>query len=424
MTTANKNRKQQPAAPAPVAVRAEGKGAAPVGSETTNRDPSNPVPACFGGGIDTVYVSLFGVVKTPEAVFRWLETAKAEAQENRDHLTIQDDIVHHPTAGYAFGRQCRWRVTFRGLTFMISSNFDSQGTTTPTMQVQIGGKEILIHGYQVCLEHAFEFCSIMNFECTSNRVNRLDICVDLPVSMQEIKIAWAEERIITQARKWHLYGRNEDGNPAETLSYGQGSSDVKLRIYDKVRETEADEIKRQLLLQRLWNNELPEHSTRIEFQVSGQWLKQNFNVCQLIEVESRLQDIANYLTTEWFRISSEHNDRQHQERKPIAPIWKQVQDSFVQIFGKPQRGRTKAPQLAPKKEKLQQMLFGILESIQAHHGYVPVSVDDLFHSLRNAIANNYHHFIARVSEKRKVLVKLLGAEPYYEKGLEYELELL
>lgn len=413
------------------AVRAEaGAAAGGEGSEVTNRDPSNLTCVEFEpvAGIDTVYIGLYGNAKHPDALAVFLDAGRAKAKEAKDEIWMQNDeeggIVHHAYAGQAMGMRCKWRLTYQGITFMIRSDMNTQMAKIPTMQVQIHSMELLRDGYVRCLEHVMQVCEMLGFDVTGNRVSRLDVCVDLPVDVGHFFMGWWQRKFVTRATKWNVTGRNEDENPAETIYFGDKSSPIKLRIYDKLMELKNNEIKQQLVRTRIWKGVTPTYSTRVEFQIAGAAIVERFGVMSLTDIEAQMGNICAYLTEDWFRLVTETNTKVNQDRIETDEIWERVQSVFRAWAGISIRKPEKRIKPAPEMRRLQQMFYGVISSIYASHGFVPEEPEDLLRCVIEGLDDPtvYSQFKTICAVKRRKVIEKHGADVYYKGKIEFKVQ--
>jgi len=183
--------------------------------DTQGTEISNTVPSIsedsFSGGIDTLAVSCFGFVAEADNVSEWLREGQETAREladSDDHIERVGsvDLIHHVSGGNAAGQNCKYSVTYRGVRFMISQRWDSQNASFPTFQANFGSMVLMIEGYQGCLDILNEFSDLIGFTMTSNRVNRVDLCVDLSnVDMSEFQKCYFEDRIVAAGQS-HEFG--------------------------------------------------------------------------------------------------------------------------------------------------------------------------------------------------------------------------
>lgn len=396
--------------------------AAVAGSPVTNRGPSTShTPENETGGIDTITISLFGEFVKPEHSFRWLsEGQQAAAKDRRSKPDEEADLIHFPYGGKFVGQNARWQVTFKGLHFMIAEREDSTVGVRPSMQVQIHSRDLLLHGYAGCIKLAYEFCCMLNFRVVGEKVNRLDVCVDVFIPVHEFALGFFQRKYITRARKWSMFGSMDDENTVtQTLNFGGGGSAIKCRIYDKVAETQRNAVKTQLMLARRWQNEMPEHATRVEFQLTGQALRDNFNIRELRTVEEKIGQIVRFLTTEWLKFIPEQNDGKHYERKEPNDSWLRVQKAFERWAGRDLRKRDRPVKLIPNLKTLVVGMFGYASSYYASRGTIPISSDDFLNELKNAVRGRWNEFVLEVQHKRNMWAAKTGIDTFAKHRLEH-----
>lgn len=372
------------------------------GGILNNMPPS--IDQTDSGGVDALSVSLYGRIKNPEDVEAWLNEGKKEAQENEEETISTKDgeeLIHHSTGGHAAGMKCMYRVTYKGIVFMISRRWNTVTEPFPTMQAQAKSMQLMIYGYDGVKQVIFEFAELIGFEITSTRVNRVDLCVDLCVSMSEFQKAFFEKRIVACPRKGCIFFDRCDDIEFETLQFGVKKAPIKIRMYDKLEECKHQETKLLIMKERRWGGVLPQAATRIEYQITGEWLSQQFSTVTLEQLEKNIGAIAEYLVTHWFRILDTQNTKTNYNRKELSPLWQRVQRAFASWCGPAITKRIKKVKLIPECDAMRKQVRGCLKSIYALKGWVPSTFGLFVDTITDMFREEYNSFISECAERRR-----------------------
>ncbi len=380
------------------------------GGEINNMPPSISHEG-DSGGLDALSVSLYGRTENPESCEAWFDEGQQTAREiEEEQISVEDGqtLIHHKSGGHAAGIYCPYRVEFKGVVFMVSRRWNSATDSFPTMQANVKSMPLMIHGYARIKAIIYEFAELIGFEITSTRINRVDLCVDLKIPMQEFQQAFFEKRIVAAPRKGCIYFDRSQDVEFETLQFGVKDAPIKIRMYNKVAECRHQE-KKCLVMQALrWQGEIPEAATRVEYQLRGEWLSQQFSTITLEQFEQNIGSIVEYLTTHWFRIVDHENDQKHYDRMQLSPLWQRVQDAFKKWSGPALTARQKRVKLVPKNEAMVQQVKGCLKTIFALNGWVPSTFGLFVTSITDLFKEEYNSFVSDCADRRRLVETRYG----------------
>lgn len=311
-------------------------------SETAQRGVSSNTPPSnrhvhYSGGVDWLDLSCELDWRSDKfsALSKLLYTLSGEAKQNLRRKTLPSfpcelggEWVLAPSARRSGSHTFKWQIEWRGLTLRLQEvplplpGVPNAAVHIPGLWFHTGS---LLDGVATTLE------AVESLGCTirTGIVSRIDLCADMAgQSVEPYTAAILRGDYVGRGSKWSPFfsGRRSTG-------FGIGRA-IHLRIYDKVAETESKPEKRALLQRYRWGC-MPEHATRVEFQVRREALRGQFNHGDLYDTFSKLAATVEYLTTKWatFRVNPDRENG-HQARAPIAPLWERVRESFAWV-GKP-----------------------------------------------------------------------------------------
>jgi hypothetical protein len=132
--------------------------------------------------------------------------------------------------------------------------------------------------------------------------------------------------------------------------FSVGASPLYLVVYDKLQEQDRkyDSLYFEALIQRRCGGIVPAHLARLEYQVSRTRFR-DFGINSVPDLFRLRGSLAEKLTTDWFRLTTESVDRKnnHQSRAKLLPLWVSLGKAFCSIFGRP-----RGPLVPLKREKV------------------------------------------------------------------------
>lgn len=319
-------------------------------------DSESPPP----GGVDYLEVSLYGCWEREKfADLRGqLDKLKEEAQELRKVSGFgygmfeapEGDLLLVEPFGVSGGCPCRWALKLAGSGMVAISIVDRAEYLEgrPSVRVSIPSAPCMNLGEENILASVRSILATLGFEeCQETGLSRVDVCVDLAgVDTDVVVREFAAGKRIKLADNSQIY---EVGNRKTGLVCGNGGA-VMLRIYDKEVETRHDPDKRELLRVRRWGGEVPEHATRVEFQLRRRWLAKHFDIKTLPQWHAKRAEVVAYLTERWFRMTEtvvDAKNKNHQ-RADVSDFWKSVQEAFTRVVGESAAAFLKPIKRAPK----------------------------------------------------------------------------
>lgn len=332
---------------------------------------SSPLEAWeCSGGVDKLVVTIFGFFgPDAEAIAGQLEQARQNVAQKKG-----SGFVNVFGASLILGPQGhRWANTFMpwvgeydGIKYSIARW--NQSDKCPVAKVEIGSLKLMRDGHRYAWEQALRTLEQLGIRVVEGSVTRIDVCIDQAgVPVAPYCEAIFNEQVISRIRSKAGFNKNEDGS---WQGCSVGTSDgVRVSIYDKVRELhdkggDQEEPKREVLIQRRWGYDA-DVATRVEFQMSGKWLRSRWkNVKTVEEVFDRLDSIMDYLVNGFFRLVDGEVDRENRNQSrdcPMSPLWQRVVDGFVEALEQNKKVLEKIdPKLPNMKKRVQRLVSAAL----------------------------------------------------------------
>jgi len=287
------------------------------GAPPSNTAPDNCIEAgsqILRAGIDSLYLSFIGQMH--EGIESLLESFKNLAQS--------DDIDEQSKAFLQLN-ETEFRVLpygKRNFPYILKDGmFNIQipkgsAQNLPLAHVQIASRVLTECGATSVVQSLIPIIGHLGF-VQGIKVSRVDLCCDFVTDflLQELpESAW-----VSRSRKQTT--RIENGKLTGFV-FGEGSP-VSARLYDKTLEItkSGKEFLHDLWWMDGWDGQ--GQVWRLEFQIKRDPLVE-FGLSSFEEVESQIQSLWAYQTTEWLRIAVPGND-QTRSRWPNHPLWDLLQ---------------------------------------------------------------------------------------------------
>ncbi|HEX6964101.1 MAG TPA: hypothetical protein VF175_19695 [Lacipirellula sp.] len=377
------------------------------------------------GGEDWLELSLYLTHQRFDQVADLLDRAKEAAEANRegDELVLGDQrfLVLPGTASAGEGKKriaYRWRLRSEcGLVLNLMHRAFPHRTmpngiarATSLLLMKVGVREVWrqINVALACLD----------IQITRNKVSRVDPCVDLPgVPVTAFTEPFCDGHYATRARasEEHYVELSIDVHRfgQEPTGFTVGKGGLKVRVYDKVRETGSDLEKLEVLIARRWGEWTPK-ATRVEFQLRREKLKE-LGVNSFEDWLEKRSAVLAKLTTTGFRLVQGPVDRQHVNRAPIHPIWERVQTAFEEWTGPAGEAElAPLPTVAVPPSQLIQQVVGLFVSVLARRGYMIDGNEAFAHEAMCLVLDSIEERDMAAEVKRRVLELGFGNVPLLE----------
>jgi len=300
------------------------------GQKLSNTGPVTSKPGPFLGGEDTMHVSVYVRWPAFDQLTEMLELKRVEAQASDEGSVI------HRRNGFSFvvtshGKRhgpifFNWCVKCEGVTIFIRNCPDVE-TDAPNVFVEVGSLELMIGGGAGPMwERVEQMIRGLGGFIQRNKLSRIDSCVDcVGVSVAELVGPFRLQSFITRAKNRVEYGIHSKGLQETGFTIGAG---IKCRVYDKLLEVKHNEAKLAALKVTRWAGQVPEKSTRVEFQLTREDIKE-FGVESVQDWIAKREGVVRYLCEEWLRFVDGPVDRTNTTRAKTLPLWKLIGESFA-----------------------------------------------------------------------------------------------
>lgn len=310
------------------------------------------------GGLDWLDVGcyghwereLFGRLKIQLEVCRSaaeLENEGEEAEGSMFELTPGDWLKVRPSGAK---RGCYYRYvceSMHGITFYVRDR-EEYDERTASVYVQIGSLALMLYGHRQAWSIALDHLAKMGFKMKFNLVSRVDLCADLPgVETHSLVEKIVAGQCIRRAKQDQFF---RDGYDYTGYVCGK---EIRMRIYNKLLEVMNNPVKLAVMKDRRWGGEIPEHATRVEFQLRRDMLKERWNIQTVDNLFDKLWCIIMDLCFAWFRMTEEvitREDRKHKnhQRYEMSNIWREIAEGFLSWMSKPKE--PEEPRQVPKPD--------------------------------------------------------------------------
>ncbi len=261
----------------------------------------------------------------------------------------------------------------------------------PNIKVEIKGERCLTYdgGAVEAYKYALDFVEYkLGASIHKERVGRVDFCADFPgIDMQVVIDAAMSHHYTCQSSLLNPYLKPG----ASSIYWGSGT--CQLRIYDKLGEMRAKDLKGNpgkylYMIKKRWGGVEPLFAIRVEYQVSSDSLRA-FGITDFDSLMEKGGDVIRYLvgcdnvtfdrwnkkkkkyvTTEnarWFRMLTDKPSK-HSEKNITHPFWELVQNVFLQNYAKPEKVVSINPDEADVIALMKQA-FGVSEAAMCAKGF-------------------------------------------------------
>ena len=201
----------------------------------------------------------------------------------------------------------------------------------PNVQIEMASTHLMSVGHH---EKAWGECMAMlrstGMTVERTTVSRIDLCVDFAgMGMGEFQEQILGDQMIRRAREIDF--RCKDPSEFESMTFGTRN---KLRIYEKRKEAQRSPEKLGLMVQRRWGK-ITDKAVRVEFEITGDKLEKIGCGRSVGEVFANLGAIADYFTSDWFRLADRPVDREgkNQSKPGNSDLWNKVVQAFHEWIG-------------------------------------------------------------------------------------------
>jgi hypothetical protein len=231
------------------------------------------------------------------------------------------------------GQHFEFKLSCDGVTLGLSGDANPTGTA-PNLVVKQTGRECLLIGAEQHHERMREVIAALGGVIKWEKLSRADLTLDV-VNLDVSRLQQLVERgqFVTRAKK---VSSRQNLVTGEQTGFEVGAKPSRLIVYDKLKELlgKADYLYWRAMVERRWGGGFPSSATRVEFQVSREWLlKRGVDTpADLFELQGSL---IKKLMFDWFRVTTAPVDRdnKNQSRAETHPLWLGLASAFEQVYG-------------------------------------------------------------------------------------------
>jgi hypothetical protein len=167
----------------------------------------------------------------------------------------------------------------------------------------------------------------IGFTVTEEKISRIDMQVMTTRPVLEYADLVSKGCVVKRAKKGNFHIESSD---MSSFAFG---SDIYLRCYDKRKQLfdTCDEYGLKMIAEYCCGGKLPDHLTRIEFQLRREVLE-IMSIDTIDDLCDTELSLVEWLTFDWFRLVKEVPKKGHTREQEVAPIWQEVRDEFRKYF--------------------------------------------------------------------------------------------
>lgn len=294
------------------------------------------------GGLDWLEFTVYGGFDDSYLVHsEQFEYAMLSAGEKLGNSTVAvlGATLKVAPRGHRWGIQFfRWVAEYDGIT--ISFGKFGQSSKLPVAKVHVSSLALMIRGGQACYDQAMNILQVVGIIAERTSLYRVDFCHDeAGQDPHEIGVAIDNGEVISRIKAEPEFKKGKN-NRWRWVATGNRKG-VRVKFYEKIHELNdkpgwESDLKRAVLVQSRWGGVLPEKALRTEFEVRGEWLRENFaGMEQVQDVLNNLPGVVQYVTTKYFRIVDGQVDRENNNHKlaEMSPLWNRLREGFERDWG-------------------------------------------------------------------------------------------
>jgi len=311
-------------------------------------------------GFDTLHLGLFvdfSEDSWPEWVIHLQEQKESALGTNGviDQTSSGRTFLHLPTAKPP---RYRFHLEFpEHHVYLAIAEHPKKGT--PNVYACLGAETLWKNGVKPAIELLAADIASFGGVITKYQPSRCDFSADFLIS-GGIDYNFLMDYRVTRSRAHNPHFKN---GILETAYFGDKGSPILLRIYDKSTEIQKSGTKNWFL--EMWGIEENKDVWRVEYQIRRKALK-DFGINTLDDLYNKAGGIWQNLTTEWFSLRLNDNDKP--ERRTVHPIWKMVQDCAERFSDVVDVRRTFGSDTPASKTWLVSHISGCVTSLAARLG--------------------------------------------------------
>jgi hypothetical protein len=167
----------------------------------------------------------------------------------------------------------------------------------------------------------------IGFCVSAEKISRVDMQVMVTRPVAEFASLLSRGCVVKRAKKGNFHFESSDMS-----SFALGS-DIYLRCYDKRKQLfdTCDEFGLKMIAEYCCGGQIPDHLTRIEFQIKREVLEV-MGIDTIEDLRDTEKSLVDWLTFDWFRLVEGVPKKGHTREQKISPIWEEVRNEFLKYF--------------------------------------------------------------------------------------------
>ncbi len=382
-----------------------------AGAESSIRAPTNSHGTCSNGesqssrprtsgGIDWLGLTVEGEFR-PEAwekIGPRLANAREASQQGDEAGAFLDVGLGQPLQvdarswGKGFAH-CDFWLRFGGIHLHVG---DPRRSRSWLIHIDVPGRVWLLLDGKDVRRLLAKVVRALGYSPKSWNVSRVDLAADIA----ELHPSTLNSHYLRNCAVCRAQSTSHRAYGGRRVHGWQIGSRMMMRVYDKALKlrVEKDYDGLRLMAMYRWGC-YPEVSTRVEFQIRGDELRDRHRIHTWDDLDSKLADLARWCCEDWFRLTTVPPDRSHTSRADTAPEWWIVQQAFESWTGSVNARRSPRRKFAPSMLQIQQQMQGWTTSMFALKGRVPDCVEDVGLQVMELLRPSFDEICHRVGLK-------------------------
>ncbi len=293
------------------------------------------------------------------------------------------------TRGGGRGRHFQFCITISGITLALG---DWQATKegADNLYVRLTGRDCLLQGAWESHEFIGSIVEKLGGFIWDEKLSRVDFCLDianLPIVVLQNLVE--QRQFITRLKEvrpqLNLVGDVHTGFTA-------GKSPQRLIAYDKLAQCQSktDQEYLQGLLQNRYGGQVPQHASRVEVQLSREYLLRA-GIQRPVDALKHGPSALRHYLTETFRLTDRvivPGTKNHSRAK-IHPLWESLIQGFEHVFGMPAERPVAIDRSKVNPIQLLKQSLGCLRNALLQKGKNISSFDDFIAQAADELKNLY-----------------------------------
>lgn len=235
--------------------------------------------------------------------------------------------------GGARGQMLDYKLRIYGTEVGIAKKIETDPRNANVVVKQTG-RDCLLWGGRERYQEIRNAIECLGCKIVWEKLSRADLAIDIGgLPVEALQAPYENGQFITRFRKTNSF-HNRITN--ERTGFFAGRAPCYLTVYDKLTETKKKLSVEYFtaMIARRWNGTVPEHATRVEWQLHRSKLT-GFGISSPEDLFSRQATVFAKLMTECFRITNEVVDRdnKNQQRSTLHPTWEEIANAGEAVLG-------------------------------------------------------------------------------------------